>query len=173
MRRPIVLLVGVAALTTLVVVGIVLASRPGGDAVARGKLVPNVAGTTLAGQAFDLATLRGHPVVINFWGSNCVPCRTEFPLLKAKLAEHAADGLAIVGILTDDTPDNGRTFVADFGATWPTIVDPGAAIKATFRVVGRPQSYFIDRNGILRSIQIGEVQDKDFERQYRLISGGS
>jgi cytochrome c biogenesis protein CcmG/thiol:disulfide interchange protein DsbE len=173
MRRPIGLLLGVALLTMLAVLGIVALTRPGASAVAKGQPVPNVAGTTIDGQPFDLAALRGHPVVINFWGPSCVPCRTEFPLLAAKAKEHAADGLVIVGVLTDDAPDGARTFVAQYGATWPTVIDPGAALKAAYHVLGRPQSYFVDRAGILRSIQIGEVQDKDFERQYGLISGGS
>ena len=173
MRRPIGLLLGVALLTMLAVLGIVALTRPGASAIAKGQPVPNVAGTTIDGQTFDLAALRGHPVVINFWGPSCVPCRTEFPLLAAKAKEHAADGLVIVGVLTDDAPDGARAFVAQYGATWPTVIDPGAVLKAVFHVLGRPQSYFVDRAGILRSIQIGEVQDKDFERQYGLISGGS
>jgi cytochrome c biogenesis protein CcmG/thiol:disulfide interchange protein DsbE len=173
MRRAIVLLIGVALVTTIAVVGFAALLRPATDAVAKGRPVPDVAGMTLDGQTFDLASARGHPVVINFWGSNCVPCRDEFPLLKGKLAEHAADGLVVVGVLTDDVPDSARAFVAEYGATWPTVIDPGAAIKQAYHVIGRPQSYFVDREGILRSIQIGAVVDRDFERQYALISGGS
>ncbi|MEA2544728.1 MAG: hypothetical protein QOI09_1, partial [Chloroflexota bacterium] len=63
MRRPIGLLLGVALLTMLAVLGIVALTRPGADAVAKGQPVPNVAGTTIDGQPFDLAALRGHPVV--------------------------------------------------------------------------------------------------------------
>jgi cytochrome c biogenesis protein CcmG/thiol:disulfide interchange protein DsbE len=173
MRRPIGLLLAVAALTTLAVIGIVAATRPGASAIVKGQPVPNVAGTTLDGQPFDLATVRGHPVVINFWGPSCVPCRTEFPLLAAKAREHAADGLVIVGVLTDDPPDGARAFVSQYGATWPTVIDPGASIKSAYQVVARPQSYFVDRAGNLRSIQIGEVRDVDFERQYAAIAGGT
>ena len=173
MRRSIGLLLGVAALTTLAVVGIVTLTRPGTAAIAKGQPVPNVAGTTIDGQSFDLSAYRGHPVVINFWGPSCVPCMTEFPLLEAKAKEHAADGLVIVGVLTDDAPDPARAFVAKYGGTWPTVIDPGAALKKAYAVIGRPQSYFVDRSGILRSIQIGEVEDQDFERQYGLISGAS
>jgi cytochrome c biogenesis protein CcmG/thiol:disulfide interchange protein DsbE len=173
MRRPILLLLGVAALTTVATIAFARLMPQAADGVVKGQPVPNVTGTTLDGQAFDLASLRGHPVVINFWGPSCVPCRTEFPLLVAKAKEHAADGLVIVGILTDDAPEGARSFVAQYGATWPTVIDPGGALKAAFHVIGRPQSYFVDRSGILRSIQIGEVLDKDFERQYGLISGAS
>lgn len=174
-RRPIVLALALAIAATVAVLGVVVATRPQGEApaVAKGEPAPTIVGTTLDGAPFDLAALRGRPVVINFWGPTCVPCREEFPLLKAKLAEHAAEGLAVVGVLTDDPADPARTFVAEEGATWPTVIDPNSALKKMYRVVGRPQTYFVDRNGILRSIQIGEVRDADFERQYGLISGGS
>src|SRR5262245_25217557 len=164
-----------AVVTTLAVIAIVVLTRPPTDsgAIAKGEPVPEITGTTLDGEPFDLADLRGRPVIVNFWGPNCVPCRTEFPLLKAKLEEHAADGLVVVGVLMADPPDPARAFVAEHGATWDTVEDPDGRIKGAYRVVARPQSYFIDRDGILRSIQIGEIRDSDFERQYQLIAGGS
>ena len=148
---------------------LVLASRPAPDL--RGRPAPALAGITLDGAAFDLASLRGRPVIVNFWGPSCVPCRTEFPLLKAKLVEHAADGLEVVGVLMHDPPAPARDFIAEFGASWPTVDDPDGTIRTAYRVAARPQSYFIDGDGILRSIQIGEVREADFERQYALISG--
>ena len=80
------------------------------------------------------------------------------------------DGIAVVGILTDDPPEGARTFIADHGATWPTVSDPTKAIKAAYRVAARPQTYFVDRTGVLRSIQVGELTDADFERQYAKIA---
>ena len=174
-RRLILLALAAAAAVTLAVVVFVALTRPGqgGSGIAKGEPAPEVTGTTLDGAPFRLADLRGKPVIVNFWGPTCVPCRTEFPLLKSKLAEHAADGLVVVGVLTYDSPDLARTFIADQGATWATVDDPGGAIRQAYRVAARPQSYFIDRDGILRSIQVGEVQDADFERQFAQISGGS
>lgn len=137
----------------------------------RGEPAPALAGSTLDGAALDLASFRGRPVIVNFWGPSCVPCRDEFPLFRAKLGEHAADGLAIVGVLMDDPPAPARDFIADYGATWPTVEDPDEAIHDVWRVVGRPMSFFIDRGGILREIEIGQVPDADFERLYALISG--
>ncbi len=108
-------------------------------------------------------------MVVNFWGPSCVPCREEFPLFKAKLAEHTPDGIAIVGVLYLDPPEPARDFVAEYGATWPTVIDPDKQIARAYRVVGRPQTYFIDPEGVLRSIQIGQVYADDFERQLALI----
>ena len=173
--RPIALLLAIAVVATAVVVGVARirpAAGPDSTDIATGQVVPNVAGTTLDGAAFDLAALRGRPVIINFWGPSCVPCRTEFPLLAAKASQYAAEGLVIVGVLTDDPVEPAREFAAQYGGSWSTVIDPGGAIKAAYRVIARPQSYFVDRTGVLRSIQIGEVREADFERQYAAISGG-
>lgn len=141
--------------------------------IARGEPAPAIVGTTLDGAPFDLASLRGRPVLVNFWGPNCVPCRDEFSLFTSKLAEHGDDGLAIVGVLMGDPPAPARDFIAKYEATWPTVDDPTGAIRTAYRVAARPQTYFIDRDGILRSIQIGQVTEAEFERQYALISGAA
>jgi len=154
--------VGVLAFATL--------SRPADEASLEGKPAPPITGQTLDGRTISLAELRGSPVVVNFWGPSCVPCRDEFPLFKDKLAEHANDGLVILGVLMDDPPEPARDFVTEYGATWPTVIDPDEAIQDAYLALARPTSYFVDGDGILRSIQIGEVRDADFERQYQLIA---
>jgi len=168
-RRPIVFALLVAALTTLAVL-LIVRSPATGQRAAVGESAPPIVGTTLDGEAFDLTALRGRPVVVNFWGPSCVPCREEFPLLADKLSEHAADELSIVGVLTDDPPEPARAFVAEYGGAWPTVIDPERVLKTAYRVAARPQTYFIDGDGIIRSIQIGELTDADFERQYERIA---
>ena len=170
-RRPILLALLVAVATTA---GVLLLVRSGAggtdDRVAVGQSAPAIVGTTLDGAAFDLASLRGKPVVVNFWGPSCVPCRDEFPLLESKQAAHAADGFTVLGVLTDDPLEPARDFIAKYGGDWATVVDPDKAIKTAYRVVARPQTYFVDRSGVIRSIQIGELTDADFERQYARIA---
>jgi cytochrome c biogenesis protein CcmG, thiol:disulfide interchange protein DsbE len=170
-RRPILLALTIALATTIGVWWFVNGGTTGGSPRASiGAPAPPIVGTTLDGAPFDLASYAGRPVVLNFWGPSCVPCRDEFPLLLAKESQYAADGLAIVGVLTDDPIEPARLFVADYGATWPTVEDPGKVLKTTYRVAGRPQTYFIDSDGVLRSIQIGEVGAADFDRQYAKIA---
>jgi cytochrome c biogenesis protein CcmG/thiol:disulfide interchange protein DsbE len=167
--------IALAAISTVVIILVTQAVRPTPSSVqpgiSKGNPAPPITGTTLDGTAFDLASLKGRPVIVNFWGPSCIPCRDEFPLFKQELAAHASDGLAIVGILTYDGPDDARTFIAQYGATWPTVQDPTGAIRTTYRVVGRPQSYFIDRDGVLREISVGEVTASLFDADYALISG--
>jgi cytochrome c biogenesis protein CcmG/thiol:disulfide interchange protein DsbE len=172
--RRIAALVGVALVTTLAIVGFVAIVRPGpaGGGIAKGQPVPEIRGVTLDGAPIDLASLRGHPVLINFWGPSCVPCREEMPLLAQKAREHAGSGLQILGVLMYDAVQPARDFTKEFGGTWPTVVDPDGSIRQAYQAIARPQSYFIDKDGILRSIQIGYLTDADFERQLAMISGG-
>ncbi len=140
------------------------------DPVKIGRPAPGFAGTTLDGEPLALSDLRGRPVIVNFWGPSCVPCRDEFPLFVSKLAEHAGDDLAIVGVLMFDPPGPARAFIADYAASWPTVDDPDGSIRAAYRAIARPQTYFIDRDGILRKIQVGELTEADFDRLYPLIA---
>ena len=169
-RRTILVAVLIAVAVGAGFIWLVRSGRSTGPHAAVGDAAPGIAGTTLDGAAFDLASLAGKPVLINFWGPSCVPCRDEFPLLEAKLAQHAADGLVVVGVLTDDPVEPARDFVAQYGATWPTVIDPDKAVKTAYRVIARPQTYFVDRSGVIRSIQVGELTDADFERQYAKIA---
>ena len=125
---------------------------------------------TLDGETVSLADFRGSPVIVNFWGPGCVPCKDEFPLFKAKLEEHADDGLAVLGVLMKDPPEPARDFVAEYEASWPTVIDPDKSIEDAYLAVARPTSYFIDADGVLQSIQIGEMRDAVFERQYEQIA---
>ena len=170
-RRPIILALLVAAIATLGFVWVVRTGQgEGGQRATVGQAAPAIVGTTLDGASFDLAKAAGKPVVINFWGPSCVPCRDEFPLLEAKVAEHAADGLTVVGILTDDPVEPARAFVQEFGGTWDTVVDPDKSIKTAYRVAARPQTYFVDGTGVIRAIQVGELTDADFERSFAKIA---
>ena len=169
-RRPILLALLVAVATAAGFIWLVRSGQGAGPHAAVGDAAPSIAGTTLDGAAFDLASLAGKPVLINFWGPSCVPCRNEFPLFEAKLAQHGGEGLTVVGVLTDDPVEPARDFVAQYGANWPTVVDPAKTIKAAYRVAARPQTYFIDRAGVIRSIQVGELTDADFERQFAKIA---
>ena len=155
--------------------GVVYLNRPAatGDSpgIATGKAAPAFTGTTLDGATLSLADLGGRPVIVNFWGPSCVPCRDEFPLFIDELSQHQADDIALVGVLMFDPPGPARDFVTSYHATWPTIDDADGTIRTSYRAVARPQTYFIDRDGILRAIQVGQLSAADFERLLAKISG--
>jgi cytochrome c biogenesis protein CcmG, thiol:disulfide interchange protein DsbE len=144
----------------------------GSSAVAKtGDPAPAIAAPGLDGAPVDLAALRGRPVIVNFWASWCVPCRAELPLLASAERAHAADRLAIVGVLFKDDATAARAFGASVGVDWPSAVDPNGAIAASYRVVAPPRSYFIDRSGVLRSMHIGELLQPDLDEALPTILG--
>jgi cytochrome c biogenesis protein CcmG, thiol:disulfide interchange protein DsbE len=134
-----------------------------------GTAAPAVAGADLNGAQINLAAFKGHPVVLNFWASWCVPCRDEFPVIKAGLDTHRADGLAAVGVLFKDQADLAKNFVTDFGAQWSTVTDPDGSIAAAYRITAPPQTFFIDKDGIVRAVQIGAMTSDTFEQLWAKI----
>lgn len=109
-------------------------------------------------------------MIVNFWASWCIPCRREFGVLEAALSRHSADGLAIVGVVFDDDPSSAKAFAQSAGATWPSLADPSGTLANRFRVLAPPQTYFVDRQGIVRNRQIGEIADEaEMEQLLRTI----
>ena len=143
----------------------------GSTGVNVGQIAPQLAGTTLDGRSVSLADFRGRPVVVNFWASWCIPCRDEFPLFKQAESDHPE--LVFLGVVYQDDPGSAANFVAREAANWPSLTDPDGSRAKAYQVAAPPQSYFIDRDGIVRSRQIGEVSAADFERQYSAIAGPS
>ena len=134
-----------------------------------GEPAPAITGTTLDGAPFDLASLRGRPVVVNFWASWCGPCRDEFPLFQAQLEQEGGRGLQLVGVLYEDDPEAARDFASEFGMTWPSVTDPSGFDRDGLPR-RRPAADLLHRSrGVVRSIQIGEVREADFERQLAAI----
>jgi cytochrome c biogenesis protein CcmG, thiol:disulfide interchange protein DsbE len=159
--RLVALVAGLAIVAVLVgaVLGI---GRPPATAVI-GQAAPDIRGTTLDGRSFDLAALRGKPVVVNFWASWCVPCRNEFPVLARLEQAHVADGVTVLGVLFRDSAPPAIAFARDHGGDWQTVTDPGGSIAGAYLVQFPPQTYFIDRDGVLRKIQYGELLQSDVD----------
>jgi cytochrome c biogenesis protein CcmG, thiol:disulfide interchange protein DsbE len=156
----------VTAIVAIVAVGL---NRPSTVGVRVGDQAPPLAGVTLDGRSMSLADLRGKPVIVNFWASWCVPCQAEFPLFRDAEARHP--GLTILGVVFDDDPAAARRFADAQRADWPSLADPDRSRATAYTVLAPPQTYFIDRDGIVRSRQIGELTVADFERQYANIGG--
>ncbi len=118
--------------------------------------------------AFDLASLdgtgrvslaqhRGKVVVVNFFASWCVPCREEHPALVRAWERYRTSDVVMIGVLYQDSPDNGRDFVRRLGTTWPTAVDEDGRTALAFGVFGIPETFFVRPDGVIAGRHIGPI----------------
>jgi cytochrome c biogenesis protein CcmG/thiol:disulfide interchange protein DsbE len=130
----------------------------GPPTVTRSEPAPRLAGPTLDGGRLDLADLRGRPVLVNMWASWCDPCRAELPLLGRALQRWAADGLAVIAVDVRDDPGAARNLLAELNLPdLPVIEDRTGAIAVSWGVVGMPETFLVDRDGIIRTWVRGSV----------------
>jgi cytochrome c-type biogenesis protein len=123
---------------------------------------PNVQFPKLEGGTLRLADLRGRVVLLNFWATWCIPCRSEIPALSELQKDLEAKGLSVVGVSYDDTPDLIREFQQDIKQDYPIVLggkDVGAQLPAS----PLPTTYIIDREGRIREKFIGEKSRAAFE----------
>jgi len=108
--------------------------------------------------AFDarLAELRGYPVVVNVWASWCGPCRAELPYLQSQAAQHL-DEIAFVGVNSNDSDEAAATFLSDHPMPYPSFSDPDYDVAGSIdpRVIGQPDTIFLDRDGKVVHVQTG------------------
>jgi len=147
----IVALVAVAGLLALLVWRLTHQSHPpkiGGPA-------PNFSLKRIDGSGkLDLASLRGKPVVINFWASWCVPCKGEAKLLEQAWNQYRSQGVVFVGVDYHDVASDARTFLSHHGVTYPTVQDGSGMVGDRYGLTGVPETFFIDRRGRLVGVHI-------------------
>jgi len=125
-----------------------------------GKPAPDFALKTLDGQAVHLSDYRGKAVLINLWATWCPPCLAEMPAIQAAYEKYKDQGLVVLGIdyTAQDNLANVTAFVAKYQLTFPILLDQGGNISSlSYDMHGLPDSYFIDRSGVVRRMISGAI----------------
>jgi len=155
----IIIWVFLAALLVIVALGLKRAQQ---GTVQPGQKIDNFSLTLFSGYEYEgktnvsISDLRGKVVVINFWASWCKPCEQEAADLKQAWEFYEPSG-KVVFIGTDyvDTEPEARVYLKKFGITFPNGPDLATRISQYFRIKGVPETYFVDKNGVLQFVQIG------------------
>ena len=111
---------------------------------------------------FELASAKGSPVVINFWSTTCVPCAAEHPDMMELAKLYKPKGVYFFGILHPDKEEGqvqrATAYLKRKGANYPTLLDPKKRIAMDYGVTGIPETYVIDKEGVIREKFIGSIK---------------
>jgi cytochrome c biogenesis protein CcmG, thiol:disulfide interchange protein DsbE len=103
-----------------------------------------------------LSSLRGHPVYLNFFATWCPPCNDEAPAIDALQRKYASRGLDVVGVDVMENAGKAAQFRREHHLSYPAVVDDGT-LRDQYRINGLPVHVFIDRGGIVRAIEVGQL----------------
>lgn len=155
--KPKVIIIGVL----FAVVALFILFAPSGDRkfqppLQEGARAPEISLQSLDGKPWGMKDELGAVVFINFWATWCDSCREEFPSIQA-LYEKNKDhpDFRMVTVLYNDTAENARKFLAENNYTVPVYTDPGGAASAAFGLVGVPETYVVNKDGVVRKKIMG------------------
>jgi cytochrome c biogenesis protein CcmG/thiol:disulfide interchange protein DsbE len=113
-----------------------------------------------SGGSGSLADHKGKVVVLNVWASWCPPCKSEMPLLQRTSERIAPRGGLVLGIDTQDAPDDALGFLREKRITFPSLRDRDREYGRKFGVSGYPETFLIDRQGRIAALRRGPVTQR-------------
>lgn len=124
---------------------------------------------------YTLAQYEGRPIILNFWASWCLPCRTEMPALQRAHEKYSTEGLVILAInqTYSDDLEAARSFAVEMGLTFPLLRDAaGDVSEKDFKVRGLPTTIIIYPDGTIATTRIGQMSDVQIEEfSQQLVAG--
>ena len=112
-----------------------------------------------AARQVALDGFKGHPVVLNFWGSWCAECAEEQPVLQAAWQKYQPQGVQFVGVAFQDHQPQGTAYLKQYGVTYPAGPAATERTAIDYSVTGAPETVFIARDGRVVSKYIGPIPD--------------
>ena len=108
-----------------------------------------------AGTAVHLSDYKGKVLLVDFWASWCVPCKTSFPALDAIYREYQPKGLEVLAVNLDEQRRNADDFLAQHPHRMTVLFDSRGVAPEAFGVKGMPTSFLIDKAGTIRFTHTG------------------
>ena len=128
-----------------------------------GELAPDFTLVDLEGNQVSLSDFRGETVFINFWATWCPPCRAEMPEMEAIYQEYKDQDVAVIGVDIRETKEEVLQYIQEGGYSWTFVLDTTGEVTTNYQITGIPSSFFIDREGIIRAMNIGAITKRAME----------
>ncbi len=135
-----------------------------------GNRAPDFELQDLDGQSISLSSLRGSPVMLNFWASWCPPCRYEMPFIQEVYDEWSDKGLMVLAINLEESASTAKQFMQAEGLSFPVLLDTRSIVAGKYNIRAIPTTFLIDKDGIIQGIKIGAFQSKEeIETSIRMV----
>ena len=159
--RPILYLAAAAVCVIAAAVVLTNSGLPGAGGsnryeAAPGALAPLFTASTADGESFILEDERGRPVLLNFWATNCAPCRVEMPDLQ-RVHEAFGDAVSVVGMNTGESRATVLAWAEEQGITFPLLLDPTGENSSRYELRGQPTTFVVDADGRVAEVFYGPV----------------
>ena len=129
----------------------------------QGKPAPDFSSPALSGGEIALADYTGKVVIVNFWATWCPPCKAEMPGINDFYETHQEEGLVVLAVNAEESESEVRPFIEASGFTFPVLLDPAGSIVNQYQIHNFPTTIIIDRNGVVRHIQVGMISEEELE----------
>jgi peroxiredoxin len=134
-----------------------------------GKYAPDFTLTTVDGKTVTLSSLRGKPVLINFWFTACAPCAKEMPYFQELSKTWPAKGLEFLSIDIGDKASKVSEYMEYYAYTFPVLLDSKSNVALKYGIMYAPTTIIIDKDGVIKLFKVGEFVDlKELEGEIQL-----
>ncbi len=166
-RKP--LLIGAVSLLVLLLLGlgaIGLATQASNRRPATGAKAPDFSLSLYENYraglpvTTKLSELQGKVVLVNFWASWCIPCKDEAPALQAVSDKYSDRNVVVLGVNYLDTEREALGFLGTYGVTYANGIDLKQQIAHQYRITGVPETFIVDKKGVLREVYIQPVTER-------------
>jgi peroxiredoxin len=133
-----------------------------------GQIAPDWKDPLVSGGSLSMAQLRGKPVFMDFFATWCPPCNDEAPEVNAAYQQYKPQGLQVIGVDVQENSQKAKQFVDQHQLSYPAVVDSGT-LSDLYSINGMPVGVFIDKNGVIRRIEVGQLSSAQLNADIKSI----
>ena len=129
------------------------------------KAAPEFSLPDLEGKDLQLSSLRGKVVLLDFWATWCEPCKAEIPNFVEFQSKYRGQGLVVLGVSMDDSPDPVKAFYSKYQMNYPVVIGTAKTGDEYGGILGLPIAFVLDRKGRIITRHIGATPPATFEKE--------